>query len=207
MQLSASALVLAAAAFAGVHAQSGSGSAGAAPTGIAGISPCILQCITQAATGTGCSGLTDVTCFCTNTQFQQASAACLQQSCTAADLQTVMALQQSECANVSASGSGSASAPSGSATAPATSASASGAAPTSSASGASGVSGASGASTTAPAASTSGAAAGSTDTTAPAATTSTTSNAAAALKSGEFGGLLGVGVALVGAVAGAALLL
>ncbi|KAI0742027.1 hypothetical protein C8Q80DRAFT_1109672 [Daedaleopsis nitida] len=96
MQFSLAALVLAAAAFA--HAQSTTDtSAGSIPTDLSGISPCLLTCISQAK---GCSSLTDVTCFCTNAEFQAEALACLQKSCTAEDLATVTALQQAECGSI-----------------------------------------------------------------------------------------------------------
>ncbi|KAI0762960.1 hypothetical protein C8Q74DRAFT_1292829 [Fomes fomentarius] len=170
MKFTLSALV-AAAALAGVHAQSTSDTASSAlPTDISGISPCILQCITTAAGAAGCSGLTDVTCFCTNTDFQNQTLSCLQKSCTDADVKASQALQQQQCGAVS--GNSTASTASGGANSTAT---------------ATGTD-ASTASNTAPA--------------------GETSNAALNLNAGfSVAGLVGSGVALLGAVAGAALVL
>ncbi|KAI0666985.1 hypothetical protein C8Q78DRAFT_942322, partial [Trametes maxima] len=86
-----------AAAIAGANAQ-GSSSAPAAPTSTAGISACIIGCITQSATANGCSGLADINCFCTSPAFQAATLSCLQSTCTSAEVQAAEALQQSECA-------------------------------------------------------------------------------------------------------------
>ncbi|KAI0742110.1 hypothetical protein C8Q80DRAFT_1198064 [Daedaleopsis nitida] len=82
MQFSLAALVLAAAA-AVAHAQS-----------TPGISPCIINCISQSQ---GCSSIADVQCFCTNTEFQQETFACLQKSCTAEDIAQVEALEKQWC--------------------------------------------------------------------------------------------------------------
>ncbi|KAI8978357.1 hypothetical protein BD414DRAFT_516970 [Trametes punicea] len=84
------------AALAGVNAQSSTASA--APTSTAGISPCIITCITQAGQANGCSGgIADLSCLCTNTAFQQAALSCLQSSCSAQDVQTAQQLEQAEC--------------------------------------------------------------------------------------------------------------
>ncbi|KAI0712840.1 hypothetical protein C8T65DRAFT_574463 [Cerioporus squamosus] len=151
MKFSAVALTVAAAA-AAVRAQSDSASS-AAPTSTAGISPCILTCLTQAASTNGCQGITDLTCLCTNTQFQSDARSCLESSCSADEVSTAEALQSQEC------GAGD------SATSAGTSAASSGA---------------------------------------------STSNAAGALKASfgaGAGGLAGVGFALAGVVAGAAMVL
>lgn len=44
---------------------------------------------------------TDLTCVCTNTEFQTAAATCLQDKCTADEQAAALALQQQQCANVS----------------------------------------------------------------------------------------------------------
>jgi len=69
----------------------------------AGLDTCIITCLTSAASSAGCNGITDLTCLCSSTAFTTAAATCLQSNCTAADLQTALTLQQSECASVSAS--------------------------------------------------------------------------------------------------------
>ena len=42
---------------------------------------------------------TNVNCVCTNRQFKQNAHDCIQQRCSAADLQNALALQTSECAD------------------------------------------------------------------------------------------------------------
>ncbi|KAF8872897.1 hypothetical protein BD779DRAFT_1571408 [Infundibulicybe gibba] len=91
-------------ALAGVHAQDTSASASvtssaAAPSGsdTSGISPCIIQCVSQAAMSAGCTGPTDLQCVCTNTAFQTAAATCLTTTCTPADVTAAQALQATEC--------------------------------------------------------------------------------------------------------------
>ncbi|TBU23019.1 hypothetical protein BD311DRAFT_674828 [Dichomitus squalens] len=81
---------------AGAHAQS-STAGSAAPTSTNGISPCILTCIEQAASANGCSSALDVSCLCSNTQFQQSALSCLESSCSSSDVQAAQALQSAEC--------------------------------------------------------------------------------------------------------------
>ncbi|KAK7444770.1 hypothetical protein VKT23_015087 [Stygiomarasmius scandens] len=102
------AFVLSLALFGYVSAQDSSSAATSAsgssiPTSPAGISPCIIECVTTAATQNGCSSFTDIACVCSNTQFQQASLACLQANCTAADVAAATQLQQSQCSSASGS--------------------------------------------------------------------------------------------------------
>ncbi|KAF7303691.1 CFEM domain-containing protein [Mycena indigotica] len=81
-------------------APSGTGSA-PLPSGSADISaltPCIIGCLTAAGQATVCNTFTNVTCVCTNADFQQKSASCFQGECKAAELAPAMALQQSQCA-------------------------------------------------------------------------------------------------------------
>ncbi|KAG6888342.1 hypothetical protein C0995_009089 [Termitomyces sp. Mi166 len=73
----------------------------------AGLTPCILGCIQPAAQAAGCA-FTDPTCVCTSTEFQQQAAQCLQQQCTAEEVQTALGLQAQECGAVGAIPSGSA---------------------------------------------------------------------------------------------------
>nr|VWO96524.1 GPI-anchored CFEM domain protein B [Ganoderma boninense] len=68
--------------FAGVHAQN--------------ISQCVLTCISQAAAANGCD-VTSTQCLCTNSKLQQDALSCLEQSCTAQDLQNAESLVQTEC--------------------------------------------------------------------------------------------------------------
>ncbi|KAG5716911.1 hypothetical protein E4T56_gene8528 [Termitomyces sp. T112] len=74
----------------------------------AGISPCILSCVTTAAQSVGCT-FTDTSCVCTSTQFQSEAQGCLQANCTAQDLQAALALQAQECGSIGATPSGSSS--------------------------------------------------------------------------------------------------
>jgi len=70
-------------------------SSGVNPT--SSISPCILTC---AQSSTLCT-FTDATCVCSNTQYQQAVATCLQSQCTTDDQTQAAAIQQALCAGVS----------------------------------------------------------------------------------------------------------
>ncbi|TFK77882.1 hypothetical protein K466DRAFT_668591 [Polyporus arcularius HHB13444] len=74
MKFSALVLTVAAAA-AAVHAQSSTDSS-AAPTSTSGLTPCILTCLQQSASANGCPNFTDVSCLCSNTQFQSAARSC-----------------------------------------------------------------------------------------------------------------------------------
>ncbi|KAI1784984.1 hypothetical protein LXA43DRAFT_171604 [Ganoderma leucocontextum] len=198
MKFNAFALTIVAA-VASVHAQSSTSGSAAAPTATTGLSPCILQCTTQAASSAGCSSVTDISCVCSNTKFQQAALTCLQQSCTAAEVQAAMALQAQECGSASSAASSGASS--------ATSV------PSSAAASSSGTrSGAASSSGSASHAS-SGASSRSTATTA---TTAQSAGTAAASQSGNAaradlsiarGGLAGVVVAVMGVAAGAAFML
>ncbi|KAI9455826.1 hypothetical protein HD554DRAFT_2178323 [Boletus coccyginus] len=63
----------------------------------ANLTPCLLTCVTQAATSGGCASYADISCVCTSATFQSAATACLQASCTADDLAAAQALQQQQC--------------------------------------------------------------------------------------------------------------
>ncbi|KAH9856862.1 hypothetical protein C2E23DRAFT_857090 [Lenzites betulinus] len=206
------------AAFAGVHAQDATSSA--PPTSTSGVTACILGCIQTSAVANGCTGVTDLTCLCTSTAFQQAAASCLQSTCTADEVQAALTLQQEECASVSASASGSASATaSASASETASSGASSAASAASSASSAlssiiaSGTSAiASGASSLSSRLSSATAISGTGSASGSGAAASQTSNAAAALLFKPAfgvgaGGVIGVGVAIAGVVLGAGLVL
>ncbi|KAJ3487531.1 hypothetical protein NLI96_g3465 [Meripilus lineatus] len=88
----------------GAQAQS-TPSATATPTGVPGISQCALSCVTQSLSAGGCTSFTDLSCVCTSTEFQQAAQACLQANCTAEETAAAVQLQQTQCAAISASGS------------------------------------------------------------------------------------------------------
>ncbi|KAF8500038.1 hypothetical protein JB92DRAFT_914737 [Gautieria morchelliformis] len=101
-----------------VHAQSSAtpvSSAVASP--MASLPPCVLNCTTTAITQAGCTGLNDISCFCTSTKFQTVALACLQANCSASDQASAVGLQSSLCASVNSSTSSSVAA-SSSATAP-----------------------------------------------------------------------------------------
>ncbi|CAK9784190.1 unnamed protein product [Cutaneotrichosporon oleaginosum] len=83
------------------------------------VNPCILTCATQGATASGCSGVTDFACICSSQQFVQGALDCINAQCPD-QVAAAQALQGQLCA-----GQGSASA---SASAPADSAAASSAA-------------------------------------------------------------------------------
>ncbi|KXN84310.1 hypothetical protein AN958_12774 [Leucoagaricus sp. SymC.cos] len=85
-----------------------SGSAPPVPSGL-GITPCILNCTTSAASQAGCSSFADLPCVCTSTQFQNTAMSCLQANCTSSDVTTALGLQQQECGAITSGGSGSAS--------------------------------------------------------------------------------------------------
>jgi len=77
------------------------------PTSTGSLTPCITRCLTTAASENGFSSLTNVSCACTNTKFQQSSLACLKANCTTTDQSTALALQQKECAALNSTSSSS----------------------------------------------------------------------------------------------------
>ncbi|KAI6117781.1 hypothetical protein EDD17DRAFT_920138 [Pisolithus thermaeus] len=114
-------VVVAASALA-VHAQSTTATATAsASSSTPSLSPCLLNCVTTAASAAGCSSFTDLSCVCTSTTFQSEAGACLTANCTTTDVQTAQALEQQECASITASGSATASGTATASTASATS--------------------------------------------------------------------------------------
>ncbi|KAL5586874.1 hypothetical protein FOBRF1_016744 [Fusarium oxysporum] len=66
------------------------------------ISPCVLGCITDAASSAGCMGFTDLDCVCANTDFQTVAATCLQAKCTADEQAAALSLQKKMCASAGA---------------------------------------------------------------------------------------------------------
>ncbi|KAI6029054.1 hypothetical protein PISMIDRAFT_676869 [Pisolithus microcarpus 441] len=100
-------VVVAASALA-AQAQSSTATASAASS-TPSLSPCLLNCVTSAASAAGCSSFTDLTCVCSSTTFQSEAGACLTANCTTTDIQTAQALEQQECASVTVSGSATAS--------------------------------------------------------------------------------------------------
>ncbi|KAF7304302.1 CFEM domain-containing protein [Mycena chlorophos] len=132
--------------------QSGSAASASGTAGAGSISPCTLACISDAAANGACGSIANVTCLCTDAEFQFQSVSCMQLECQASEIQPALALQASQCgttasatatpsntqpftpvnsaADISSSGSGSAA--SGGKSAGATSGSASGSGPASS---------------------------------------------------------------------------
>ncbi|KAJ7810983.1 hypothetical protein B0H14DRAFT_3480092 [Mycena olivaceomarginata] len=70
----------------------------AQPSGTAGIAPCVLNCLAAAANATECGVPTNLTCACTNADFQFKSRSCLQAECKPEDLVAALGLQQQQCA-------------------------------------------------------------------------------------------------------------
>ncbi|KAJ7871337.1 hypothetical protein B0H13DRAFT_1040171 [Mycena leptocephala] len=68
-----------------------------------GLTPCALNCITGAADATECKVFTNVTCTCTNADFQFKTQSCLTNECLAAELGAVLGLLHSQCDAVSLS--------------------------------------------------------------------------------------------------------
>ncbi|KAI9452282.1 hypothetical protein BJY52DRAFT_1293796 [Lactarius psammicola] len=75
--------------------------------GVSAQDACILGCLQGSVSPNTCPDISNVTCLCTNSAFQAATAACLQANCTAADQASALALQQSQCASLSSSSSSS----------------------------------------------------------------------------------------------------
>ncbi|KAJ8587679.1 hypothetical protein M405DRAFT_934573 [Rhizopogon salebrosus TDB-379] len=90
-------VVLAAAALAANAQSLTTSSASALPSGL---TPCIIQCSSQAAASSGCSSYIDLTCVCSSSAFQTAAGACLQANCTAADIQAATQIQTTECSSL-----------------------------------------------------------------------------------------------------------
>ncbi|KAF9492925.1 hypothetical protein BDN71DRAFT_1450887 [Pleurotus eryngii] len=184
---------------------SATGSGVAAPTSTAGIPDCVLQCSIQAGATAGCT-FSDPACACSTTnEFQDAATQCLLQNCTPEEQQAALGLQDALCGAASSGAFSDSVSATGSATTEVVSSSASVTSPLPSASvvttrlsSPSVTRPATSASTSAPATSRSG-------TPAPA----NTSNAAMGMMrvGGERAGLFGAGVAVVGALVGAVMVL
>ncbi|KAF9067491.1 hypothetical protein BDP27DRAFT_1176252, partial [Rhodocollybia butyracea] len=61
------------------------------------LSACATACLTQAAEQDGCGSFTNVTCACTNAQFQADVVSCISAECPISDLSDVEGLQTAEC--------------------------------------------------------------------------------------------------------------
>ncbi|KAJ7053469.1 hypothetical protein C8F01DRAFT_1166470, partial [Mycena amicta] len=73
-----------------------------ASASIAALTPCVLGCLTPAAADT-CLTFTNVTCVCTNADFQQKAASCLQAECNAEEMKAALGLQKAQCGAASLS--------------------------------------------------------------------------------------------------------
>ncbi|GMK57570.1 hypothetical protein CspeluHIS016_0404040 [Cutaneotrichosporon spelunceum] len=82
------------------------------------INPCILECAGTGATAAGCKDVTDLTCICASSQFVTGALSCIQSQCPD-QVAAAAALQQTLCPSGGASG---AATPSASAETPAASA-------------------------------------------------------------------------------------
>ncbi|RDB20788.1 hypothetical protein Hypma_012144 [Hypsizygus marmoreus] len=86
------------------------------PSGVSGITPCIIGCVQPAAEANGCA-FTDPTCVCASAQFQADARACLESTCSAAEVQAALGLQAQQCGAIGISATGTATTPTESGTA------------------------------------------------------------------------------------------
>ncbi|KAF8161668.1 hypothetical protein B0H34DRAFT_796415 [Crassisporium funariophilum] len=77
------------------------------PTGIPGLTPCVIACIGPAAKTNGCA-FTDPQCVCQSAQFQADAGACLQKNCSPSDVAGALALQTAQCSAAGLSATGTA---------------------------------------------------------------------------------------------------
>ncbi|KAJ7921586.1 hypothetical protein B0H13DRAFT_2415342 [Mycena leptocephala] len=86
------------------NASSGS-AASASASAIAGtaLSPCALACITAIANTTECGILSNITCACTNADFQFKAGSCLHPECQANEMGAALGLQAQQCGAASIS--------------------------------------------------------------------------------------------------------
>nr|GAT52010.1 predicted protein [Mycena chlorophos] len=77
--------------------QSGSAASASGTAGAGSISPCTLACISDAAANGACGSIANVTCLCTDAEFQFQSVSCMQLECQASEIQPALALQASQC--------------------------------------------------------------------------------------------------------------
>ncbi|RDB20651.1 hypothetical protein Hypma_012115 [Hypsizygus marmoreus] len=82
------------------------------PSGVSGITPCIIGCVQPAAEANGCA-FTDPTCVCASAQFQADARACLESTCSAAEVQAALGLQAQQCGAIGISATGTATTPTG----------------------------------------------------------------------------------------------
>ncbi|KZO97357.1 hypothetical protein CALVIDRAFT_86289 [Calocera viscosa TUFC12733] len=67
---------------------------------LSGLPSCVLDCLSSGATAAGCSSYTDVTCVCPSSTFQTTALACLQQSCSAANVDIAVSVADAICGTV-----------------------------------------------------------------------------------------------------------
>ncbi|KAL5503707.1 hypothetical protein ACEPAH_7778 [Sanghuangporus vaninii] len=79
-----------------VDAQTETSSA-ATPTSTEGLTECILNCVSTAATSAGCSSFADLSCVCTSEAFQSQARSCLESSCTEEELNAAVSIQEANC--------------------------------------------------------------------------------------------------------------
>ncbi|KAJ7467653.1 hypothetical protein FB451DRAFT_1401642 [Mycena latifolia] len=79
--------------------------AGASASALAALSPSAAVCITDAAANSTCANFGNLTCVCTNADFQQKAMTCLAAECQAAEAGAALGLQQSQCGAQSLSAS------------------------------------------------------------------------------------------------------
>ncbi|KAJ7323156.1 hypothetical protein DFH08DRAFT_817734 [Mycena albidolilacea] len=84
------------------HSSGSAASSAAQPSGTAGLTPCVLNCLAAATNATECETPTNLSCTCTNTDFQFKARSCLQAECKSEDVAAV-GLQQQQCAPLSLS--------------------------------------------------------------------------------------------------------
>ncbi|KAF7341404.1 CFEM domain-containing protein [Mycena venus] len=89
---------------------SNTGSA-AIPSSSAQLTPCALNCLAAAASASECGTPTNLTCVCTNPDFQYKAASCLKAECRPAEGAAVLDMQASQCYGLSATGAPTATAP------------------------------------------------------------------------------------------------
>ncbi|KAJ7435229.1 hypothetical protein B0H11DRAFT_2257416 [Mycena galericulata] len=75
------------------------------------LSNCTLACISAAAADSSCLVATNLTCVCTDANFEAMSASCLELECQPADAGPALALQEQQCGTTSATAAPTATAP------------------------------------------------------------------------------------------------
>ncbi|KAF7304540.1 CFEM domain-containing protein [Mycena chlorophos] len=73
---------------------------------LSSLTPCVLGCLTPAAAQSECLTFTNVTCVCTNADFQYKATTCLQAECSASEMTAALAMQSAECGAESLSATG-----------------------------------------------------------------------------------------------------